>query len=100
MKRAKAPNRIFTEDAREMRIPCPYCGERGVHEFIYRGDAAPMRPTSDEGFYDYVYLRDNVAGTMREHWYHAQGCRNWIVVTRDTRTHRISKAMLAREVAR
>ena len=55
-----------------MRIPCPYCGERDVHEFVYRGDAAPVRPTSDEGFYDYVYLRDNFAGAMREHWYHAQ----------------------------
>jgi methylglutamate dehydrogenase subunit B len=82
-----------------MRIPCPYCGERDVHEFVYRGDAAPVRPASDEGFYDYVYLRDNVAGAMREHWYHAQGCRNWIVVTRDTRTHRISNAVLARGVA-
>ena len=67
-----------------MRIPCPYCGERDVHEFVYRGDAAPVRPASDEGFYDYVYLRDNVAGAMREHWYHAQGCRNWIEVTRNT----------------
>ncbi len=83
-----------------MRIPCPYCGERDVHEFVYRGDAAPVRPASDEGFYDYVYLRDNVAGAMREHWYHAQGCRNWIAVTRDTRTHQISNATLAREVTR
>jgi heterotetrameric sarcosine oxidase delta subunit len=94
------PNPIFTEDVGKMRIPCPYCGERDVHEFVYRGDAAPVRPASDEGFYDYVYLRDNVAGAMREHWYHAQGCRNWIMVTRDTRTHRISNAVLAREIAR
>ncbi len=50
--------------------------------------------------YDYVYLRDNVPGPMREHWYHAQGCRNWITVTRDTRTHRISAAVLAREDSR
>ena len=27
-----------------MRIPCPYCGERDVHEFVYRGDAAPRAP--------------------------------------------------------
>jgi methylglutamate dehydrogenase subunit B len=37
---------------------------------------------------------------MHEHWYHAQGCRNWIVVTRDTRTHQISGAILARETSR
>jgi len=81
-----------------MRIPCPYCGERGVHEFAYRGDASLSRPDMDEGFYDYVYLRRNVAGEHSEHWYHAQGCRNWIVVMRDTRTHEISGAVLAKNV--
>jgi len=83
-----------------MRIPCPYCGERDAHEFVYRGDAAPLRPKADDGFFAYVYLRDNVAGEMREHWYHAQGCRNWIVVARDTQTHRISGGRLAREAVR
>ncbi len=84
-----------------MRIPCPYCGERDAHEFVYRGDAAPVRPESgadgEEAMFDYLYLRDNVAGEMAEHWYHAQGCRNWIVVRRDTRTHAILSARLARE---
>jgi methylglutamate dehydrogenase subunit B len=80
-----------------MRISCPYCGERGAHEFVYRGDAGLSRPDGEDGFYDYVYARDNVAGAHREHWYHAQGCRNWIVVTRDTRTHAIAGAMLARD---
>jgi len=79
-----------------MRIPCPYCGDRGVHEFIYRGDAAPARPDQDAGFYDYVYLRENPAGPIREHWYHAQGCRNWIEVTRHTVTHEILGATLAK----
>jgi sarcosine oxidase subunit delta len=50
-------------------------------------------------FFDYVYIRDNPAGPMRELWYHAQGCRNWIVVTRDTRTHEIFGAVLARDAA-
>jgi len=49
--------------------------------------------------FDYVYLRDNLAGLMREHWYHAQGCRNWLVVTRDTRTHEIFDAALAKNAA-
>ncbi len=83
-----------------MRIPCPYCGDRDVHEFIYRGDATPKRPQSDEGFYDYVYLRENPAGEMREQWYHAQGCRNWIVVIRDTRDHSVRGSVLAKAVAR
>ena len=72
-----------------MRIPCPHCGDRDVQEFVYRGDATPARPADDAAMHDYVYLRDNVAGAMREHWYHAQGCRRWLVVTRDTRTHAI-----------
>jgi methylglutamate dehydrogenase subunit B len=81
-----------------MRIPCPYCGDRDAQEFVYRGDAAPRRPDGEEGMFDYVYLRDNPAGAMCEHWYHAQGCRTWIVVTRDTVSHRIEGAVLARDV--
>lgn len=83
-----------------MRIPCPYCGSRDAQEFTYRGDAGPKRPEGEEGLFAYVYLRDNPAGRMREHWYHAQGCRNWIVVTRDTVTHEIFGAMLASETGR
>lgn len=85
-----------------MRIPCPYCGERDSHEFVTRGDADPTRPESadEDAFHDYLYLRDNPKGVMREHWYHAQGCRNWLVVERDTVTHRIADATLAREARR
>ncbi len=78
-----------------MRIACPYCGERDASEFTYRGDAAPIRPTRDEDFVDYVYLRANPAGPMQEHWYHSQGCRHWIMVERDTRTHAILGARMA-----
>ena len=79
-----------------MRIPCPYCGSRDSQEFVYRGDASVARPDSDaEDFTNYVYLRANPAGPIREHWYHAQGCRNWLIVERDTRTHEIGGARLA-----
>ncbi len=83
-----------------MRIPCPYCGERDSQEFVYRGDASPKRPDGTEGFFEYVYLRDNPAGEISEHWYHAQGCRNWMVVKRDTRNHAIHGAALAAEGGR
>jgi heterotetrameric sarcosine oxidase delta subunit len=79
-----------------MRIPCPYCGSRDAQEFVYRGDAAPVRPNGEDGFYDYVHLRNNKAGEMREHWYHAQGCRNWIELIRNTLTHDIKASVLAR----
>ena len=82
-----------------MRIACPFCGDRDALEFVYRGDAATRRPEGDDGVFDYVYLRDNPAGPMREHWYHAQGCRNWIEVARDTRTHEVLGASLAGRTA-
>ena len=82
-----------------MRLPCPYCGSRDLSEFTYLGDATRARPSSDgEGaeaaFVDYTYLRDNPAGPHKEFWYHAQGCRSWLVVERDTRTHEVLSAAL------
>ena len=82
-----------------MRIPCPFCGSRDAQEFVYRGDADPVRPVNDEGMFEYVYERANPAGALREHWYHAQGCRNWLVVTRDTLTHEIASTVFARDAA-
>jgi sarcosine oxidase subunit delta len=88
-----------------MQIPCPFCGDRDLREFTYLGDATVTRPdpaTSDAErlFFEYLYLRDNPAGPHRELWYHAQGCRSWIRVDRDTRTHRIAGASLAAEASR
>jgi sarcosine oxidase subunit delta len=87
-----------------MRIQCPFCGERDVHEFAYLGDATlkrpdPAAPDAEAQFFDYVYLRDNPAGRHEELWYHAQGCRTWVKVTRNTRTHDIESASFARETA-
>ena len=88
-----------------MLIPHPLLGPRDAQEFTYLGDAALMqRPDPDAAgaeaaFCDYVFLRDNPAGTHRELWFHEQGDRSWLVVTRDTLTHEITKAELARDVA-
>ncbi|MBS3648328.1 sarcosine oxidase subunit delta [Pseudaminobacter sp. 19-2017] len=89
-----------------MRISCPYCGERELGEFSYLGDASPKRPAviaadggvapdAEDVFYDYVYLRDNVAGEMSEHWYHGGGCRSWLVVRRNTVSHEIKSVEIA-----
>ena len=84
-----------------MRIECPCCGARDVGEFSYLGDAAPKRPggmaVDPSAMLDYVYLRTNPVGLHRELWYHGAGCRSWLVVTRDTRTHAISGVVFARE---
>ena len=81
-----------------MRIPCPFCGSRDSREFVTRGDATPARPAGDdaEAMFGYLYLRDNPAGDFDELWYHAQGCRNWLRVTRNTVTHIVTGASLAR----
>jgi sarcosine oxidase subunit delta len=83
-----------------MRLPCPHCGIRDVQEFSYLGDANAKRPGPDEmseaAMTRYVYERDNPAGLQREYWHHSAGCRAWIVVVRDTRTHRVESAGPAR----
>jgi len=76
-----------------MRIACPHCGERGNEEFSFLGAAGLLRPAADapaEDWHAYVYQRDNPAGANSELWHHLNGCRRWLVVTRDTRTHAIA----------
>ncbi|SDX81160.1 sarcosine oxidase subunit delta [Ruegeria halocynthiae] len=89
-----------------MIINHPLLGSRDSSEFVYLGDASLIdRPDwqaehAAEAFYDYAYLRDNPAGEHRELWFHEGGDRSWLVVTRNTVTHEISKVELARDVAR
>lgn len=89
-----------------MIINHPLLGPRDAAEFVYKGDASLLdRPdwqseNAAGEFHEYLYLRDNIAGEMRELWFHEQGDRSWLVVTRNTRTHEISKVELARDVAR
>jgi heterotetrameric sarcosine oxidase delta subunit len=88
-----------------MIINHPILGPRDAQEFVYLGDASLIhRPdgltASVETFHDYAYLRDNPAGPHRELWYHEQGDRSWLVVTRNTVTHEITSVELARDVAR
>lgn len=89
-----------------MIIHHPLLGPRDAAEFVYLGDVSLMdRPDwqaedAQAAFHDYGYLRDNVAGAHSELWYHEQGDRSWLVVTRNTLTHEISKVEMARDVAR
>ena len=89
-----------------MIIDHPLLGPRDAAEFVYLGDACLIdRPDwqaedAAEAFHEYGYLRDNIAGQMQELWYHEQGDRSWLVVTRDTITHEIFNVEMARDVAR
>lgn len=102
MSAAPARSQTCTE---HMLIPHPLLGLRDSSEFVYLGDAALLHrpdPDSDntaDAFHDYLHLRDNPAGVHRELWYHEQGDRSWLVVTRDTLTHEISLVEFARDVA-
>ncbi len=64
--------------------------------------AVPIRrlPTQRSSFHEYVYLRENPSGIHQELWYHGGGCRSWLKVTRNTRTHEISDVTLAKEGGR
>lgn len=89
-----------------MIINHPLLGPRDASEFVYLGDASlinrpdPHTETAAEAFHEYLHLRDNNAGEHRELWYHEQGDRSWLVVTRNTLTHEIILVELARDVAR
>ena len=91
-----------------MIIEHPLLGPRDAEEFVHLGDASLLvRPDWQAGdatqvqkrFHDYVYLRDNPAGEYRELWYHEHGDRSYLVVTRCTMSHAISRVELARDVA-
>lgn len=84
-----------------LRIPCPVCGLRDESEFTYGADATLRRPDMNEAdprvWHDYVFIRENPRGRHREHWHHVSGCRQWVLVERDTLTHEIFGSSLARE---
>ncbi len=76
-----------------MRITCPLCGPRDRREFYYYGAEdyldrpAPDAPLAD--WDDHLHLRPNLAGVIKDLWYHEGGCASWLLVTRSTITHEI-----------
>ena len=86
-----------------MLIPHPILGLRDAEEFTYLGDAAlrdrpdGTAPDAAGTFAAYLYERGNPEGVHRELWFHEAGDQSWLIVTRDTRTHEILGAELARE---
>lgn len=87
-----------------MRIPCPHCGDRDLREFFVLGSAEllrrpdPAAPNAGTAFQSYVYSRSNPAGRHAELFQHVGGCRRWLVVTRDTRSHVVDSVADAAEV--
>jgi methylglutamate dehydrogenase subunit B len=81
-----------------MRITCPLCGPRDRREFYYYGAEdyldRPEPGASPEAWDNYLHLRDNKAGVVRDLWYHETGCSAWVVVTRNTITHEVLETRL------
>jgi len=84
-----------------LRIACPICGVRDETEFTYAEDATVRRPDEDETdltvWHDAVFLRGNPRGAHQEYWHHVHGCREVLIVERNTLTHKIGRCRLARE---
>lgn len=75
-------------------IRCPHCGLRPREEFTIRGSVPGARPAGTDDpsgaeWMDYVHLRDNPKGVVREHWYHGSGCGRWLEVARHTVSHAV-----------
>lgn len=95
-----------------MLIPCPCCGLRPEAEFTIRGEAGPLRPAlipqpetlepsavqeATRAMNHYVHARANPTGQRHEYWYHGAACRRWLVIHRNTTTHQIYGATLAKD---
>lgn len=74
-----------------LRIPCPNCGVRPVEEFLYgEVPTVPDAITDPDGRdLDRAFMRDNTEGLVTERWFHADGCRRWTSLRRDTRTDEV-----------
>lgn len=70
-----------------LRIPCPHCGRRPIEEFVH--GEVPAVPDSitdrDDRDLDRAFMRDNPEGVVTERWFHADGCRRWMTLRRNTR---------------
>ena len=72
-------------------IECPNCGPRPSTDYRYGGE---VRPAADPNAAPEVearrlWMRRNVAGVQRERWFHRDGCRRWLTISRNTLTNTV-----------
>jgi sarcosine oxidase subunit delta len=68
------------------QIVCPLNGPRDISEFVYGGEVRQPPDTatcSDEAWADYLFMRANRAGVVREWWLH-EPSGFWFIAERDT----------------
>ena len=87
-----------------LRITCPFCGERDYSEFRYGGDASKQRPPHGaddiKAWHEHVFVFDNPKGPHTEYWQHVLGCRQWLVLDRNTATDEPGRSFPARGAKR
>ena len=76
-------------------IDCPFCGPRAETEFTYGGPAVSRRPDAPQDMTDadwvaHLTIVPNPLGPVREKWWHARGCGQWLELERSTLTHDIT----------
>lgn len=74
-----------------MEIDCPHCGKRAQAEFSYERtlDSIVALDMPAAEAVARLYARANPRGEDDELWRHSHGCRQWIVLRRNRRTHEI-----------
>ena len=75
-----------------LSIRCPWCGERDEREFSYGAEAGVRYPAdpgalTDADWAEFLFVRANPKGALRERWVHTHGCRRWFELVRDTGTN-------------
>ncbi len=74
-------------------FPCPFCGPREEHEFLFAAEAGKVRPEPAESVSDaewaaYLYHNEAPRGRANEVWYHLT-CGAYFLMERDTVTRQI-----------
>jgi heterotetrameric sarcosine oxidase delta subunit len=73
-------------------LECPRCGRRPLDEYVFGGERRPAAAwlnDRDDRDFDEVWIFENPDGLTTERWFHAAGCRRWLIVRRDTSVDRV-----------
>jgi sarcosine oxidase subunit delta len=78
-----------------LMIRCPWCGDRAELEFRHGGEAHLARPADpaaldDAAWAEFLVVRHNARGWVRERWRHIHGCGRFFNALRHSRTDRIA----------
>lgn len=81
-------------------MPCPLNGLRNISEFICGGEVETMPDSitgSDYEWAEYLFMKNNIKGIVREWWMHTP-TSYWFIVERNTETDEIINTYPANEL--